>query len=137
MQNLKKIWLVNSKLLWGILQILTQALKNLKNLNFNELLLTKVYNVWANKKVQRSYVWLHWRLMQIFTRARSKVQKLGLLLGQFLCFFTTFDLIWPPFCPKDHTQLTFFLFDFQRNIFGDSININNLCCNSLVLKKSW
>ena len=25
--------------------------------------LTKVYNVWA-KKVQRSYVWWHWRLMQ-------------------------------------------------------------------------
>ena len=107
-QNLKRTWLVNSKLIWGIWRILTRALENLKNLNFNELLLTKVYNVWANKKVQRSYVWLHWRLMQIFTRARSKVQKLGLLLGEFLCFFTTFDLIWPTFCPKDHTQLTFF-----------------------------
>ena len=35
----------------------------LKNLHFNGLLLTKVYNVWA-KKVQRSYVWWHWRLMQ-------------------------------------------------------------------------
>ena len=45
------------------LMILTRALKNLKHLQFNGLLLTKVYNAWA-KKVQRSYVWLHWRLMQ-------------------------------------------------------------------------
>ena len=29
------------------LTILTRALKNLKNLHFNGLLLTKVYNVWA------------------------------------------------------------------------------------------
>ena len=50
MQNLKWIWLFNSKLIWGIWRILTWALKNLKNLNFNELLLTKVYNVWAKKK---------------------------------------------------------------------------------------
>ena len=63
MQNLKRNWLVSSKLTWGIWRILTRALENLKNLHFNELLLTKVYNVWA-KKVQRSYVWWHWRLMQ-------------------------------------------------------------------------
>ena len=37
--------------------------KNLKNLHFNGLILTKVYNVSA-KKVQRSYVWLHSRLIQ-------------------------------------------------------------------------
>ena len=49
MQYLKRTWLVNSKLIWGIWRILTQALENLKNLNFNELLLTKVYNVWAKK----------------------------------------------------------------------------------------
>ena len=63
MQKLKRNWLVSSKLTWGIWRILTQALKNLKNLHFNGLLLTKVYNVWA-KKVQRSYVWLHSRLIQ-------------------------------------------------------------------------
>ena len=40
-----------------------KALKNLKNLHFNGLPLTKVYNVWA-KKVQGSYVWWHWMLMQ-------------------------------------------------------------------------
>ena len=52
MQNLKRNWLVNSKLAWVIWWILSQALKNLKNLNFNELLLTKVYNVWAKKSTE-------------------------------------------------------------------------------------
>ena len=44
-------------------QILNWAFECLKNLHFNEILLTKVYNVWA-KKVQGSYVYWHWRLMQ-------------------------------------------------------------------------
>ena len=48
---------------WGIWRVLTWALKNLKYLHFNGLLLTKAYNVWA-KKVQRSYVWWYWTLMQ-------------------------------------------------------------------------
>ena len=47
--KLKRTWLVNSKLIWEIWQILTRPLENLKNLNLNELLLTKVY-VWAKKK---------------------------------------------------------------------------------------
>ena len=34
----------SSKLTWGIQQILTWVPKNLKNLDFNGLLLTKVYN---------------------------------------------------------------------------------------------
>ena len=42
---------------------MTRALKNLKNLQFNGLILTKVYNLSA-KKVQRSYAWLHSRLTQ-------------------------------------------------------------------------
>ena len=49
MQNLKRNWLVISKLTWGIWQILAQVLENLKNLHFNGLLLTKAYNVWAKK----------------------------------------------------------------------------------------
>ena len=59
----KKRWLVVSKLRERIWQILTWALESLKNLQFNGLLLTKVYNVWA-KKVQGNYVWWHWRLIQ-------------------------------------------------------------------------
>ena len=50
MENLKRNWLVVSKLTWGIWRILTRALENLKNLHFNGLLLNKVYNVWAKKK---------------------------------------------------------------------------------------
>ena len=43
MQNLKRNWLVVSKLTWRIWQILIRALKSLKNLHFNELLF------WAKK----------------------------------------------------------------------------------------
>ena len=46
-----------------IWRILTQVLKCLKNVHFNWLLLNKIYNVWA-KKVQKSYIWWHWGLMQ-------------------------------------------------------------------------
>ena len=49
MQNLKRKWLVVSKLTKGILQFLTPALDSLKKLHFNGLLLKKVYNVWAKK----------------------------------------------------------------------------------------
>ena len=52
MQNLKSNWLVSSKWTWGIWRILTQALENLKNLHFNGLLFTKVYNVWATKSTE-------------------------------------------------------------------------------------
>ena len=52
MQKLKRNWLVSSKLTWGIWQILTRALENLKNLHFNGLLLNKVYNVWAKKSIE-------------------------------------------------------------------------------------
>ena len=34
-----------------------------QKLHFNGLFFTKVYNAWA-KKVQRSYVWWHWRLVE-------------------------------------------------------------------------
>ena len=44
-----ELWLAVSKLTSGILQILTQALENLKTLYFNGLFLNKVYNVWAKK----------------------------------------------------------------------------------------
>ena len=55
-QNLKRTWLVSSKLIWGIWWILTRALKNLKNLNFNELFLTKAYNVWAKKSTEELFL---------------------------------------------------------------------------------
>ena len=52
---MKKNCLVVWKMIWEIWQIFIRAFENLKNLHFNELLLTKVYNVWA-EKVQMSYV---------------------------------------------------------------------------------
>ena len=54
--NLNRNWLVSSKLTWGIWRILTRALKNLKNVTFNGLLLNKMYNVWP-KKLHGIYVW--------------------------------------------------------------------------------
>ena len=37
-------------------------------------------------------------------------------------------------CPKSHTCFPCFA-DFHYNMLGNSININNLCCNPVVLKK--
>ena len=51
-QKLKRNWLVSSQLTWGIWRLLTQALKNIENLHFNGLLLTKAYNVWAKKRIE-------------------------------------------------------------------------------------
>ena len=62
-QKLKKNWLVVLKLTWGISQSLTEALESLKNVCFNWLSVTKVYNVWATK-VQRGYLSWHLRVMQ-------------------------------------------------------------------------
>ena len=66
-KHLKKNWLFVSKFLWRIWQILTWALKSLKNLYFNGLLLTNIHNVWA-KKVQMSYLSWHWKLTQKFKK---------------------------------------------------------------------
>ena len=69
-------------------------------------------------------------------RRGSKVLIMLLIEQQFdaaLCFFTTLYLIWPNFAPKRQHPLSFFV-DFQWNMLGDSININNLCCNPVVLK---
>ena len=52
MQNLKRNWLVSSKLTLGMWRILTRALENLKHLHFNGLLLAKVYNVWAKNCIE-------------------------------------------------------------------------------------
>ena len=83
MQNLKRNWLVVSKLTWGIWQILTRALENLKNFHFNALLLSKVYIAWA-KKVQMSYISSHWREIQNLERNLLVVSKLTCGIWQIL-----------------------------------------------------
>ena len=92
MQNLKKNWFVVSNMtrIWWIL---TWALESFKKSYFN-------YILFQLKKVQRSYLSWHWRVMQnlkknwlvvwkmtwgiwqIFTRAIESV-KIGTLMGSF------------------------------------------------------
>ena len=83
MKNLKMNWLVISKLMWEIWQILTQALGSLKNCHFNEFLLSKVYIVWA-KQVQRKYLSWNWRVIQTlrYLTCRFKIDMMN---------FTNFD----------------------------------------------
>ena len=64
-----------SILTWGIWWILTWELKNLKNLLFDWLLWSK-YITFELKKVQRSYVWWHWRLMQNLKENSLKLSKM-------------------------------------------------------------
>ena len=51
-----------------------------------------------------------------------------------LFFFTTSELIWPKFGPKDHTHFAFFVWFPMKYVRG-TININNLCCNPVVPEK--
>ena len=83
MQNLRRNWVVISKLTWGIWWILTQALESLKNVYFNVLLLSKVFIVWA-KKVQRSYLSGNWRGIQHLGKNRFNVSKLAQGIWQIL-----------------------------------------------------
>ena len=54
-----------------------------------------------------------------------------------LFVFLTTDLILAQILPQRPHALYFFLADFKWNMLGDSFNITNLCCNPLILKKSW
>ena len=65
MQNLKRNWLVVSKLARWIWGIFTWTFTSLKKLHFNGLLLNKLFYVWV-KNVQRSYVSWQRRVKQIF-----------------------------------------------------------------------
>ena len=89
-----------SKTQWGIWQILTQTLKNLKNVHCTGLLLTKVHNVWA-KKIYRQVMfdgtecWCKvWRKNDLYFQKRHRnlanfyqsmfgSLKIGTLIGSF------------------------------------------------------
>ena len=62
-KNAKRNWLVVSKLTQGIWWILTWELESLKIYTLLGCFWPNYIYVWA-KKVQRSYVWLHSRLIQ-------------------------------------------------------------------------
>ena len=83
MQSLERNWLVVSKLTWGIWQILTRAIKILKNFHFNGLLLSKVYIIWV-KKVQRSHLSWHWSVMQSLEKNWLNASKLTWGIWQIL-----------------------------------------------------
>ena len=75
------------------------ALKSLKNLHFNGILMTNAYNVWA-KKVQRSYLSEHWRLMQNFKKKNLWFRKWHEEFGKFSSENlkgSKFGLWWDPF----------------------------------------
>ena len=63
----------------------------------------------------------------------KKTHRNTSFLVYFITRLTKFD---PNFSPKT-TPTLLFLADFQYNMLGDLININDLCCNPVVLKKSW
>ena len=101
MQNLMKSWLVVSKMtrIWWIL---TRALKSLTNLHFDWFLLCKVFNVWP-KKVQRSYLSWHWRVMQNLKKNWLVVWKMT--WGIWQIFIRTLESVkigtfMRSFCPK-------------------------------------
>ena len=75
MKNLERNRLAVSKLTWEIWQILIRALKSLTKFHFNWLLLSKVYIV-SDKKVQRSYLPWHWRVMQNLKKTWLVVWKM-------------------------------------------------------------
>ena len=107
MQNLKRNWLVISKLT-GIWWILTQALESLKNFHFNVLLLSKVYIVWAKKyrgvifhETEQGYkIWtgidssfrnLHQEFDKIWLE-HSKVSKIFISVGSYWAKYILFEL---------------------------------------------
>ena len=62
----------------------------------------------------------------------GKTHRNTSFIGFFSQHWTYFG---PNFAPKTPPTLLF-LADFQWKMLGDTININNLCCNPVVLKKS-
>ena len=64
MQSLKKNWLLVPKMTWRIWWILMRAWKS-ENLHSDVLLLSIAYKVSA-KKVPKSYLSWHWRMIQTF-----------------------------------------------------------------------
>ena len=53
----------------------------------------------------------------------------------FACFFHNIGPNLTQIVPLKPHPLSFFFAEFQWNMLGDSIKINNFCCNPVVLKK--
>ena len=87
MQKLKRTLFVNSKLTWGIWWIFTRAL--LMSCFWPKYIMFKL------KKVSRSYVWLHWRLMQNLKENWLVISKIAWRILQiFVHKLKNRDFIW-------------------------------------------
>ena len=107
-QNLKRNWLVISKLTWGIWWILTRAVESSKNFHFNVLLLTKHIlfelkkyrgvNFHKNEggyKIWRGTVlpFQNWhKEFDKFWSEHSKVSKVFTLMGSFWAKYILLEL---------------------------------------------
>ena len=69
MQSLRKNWLLVSNVTWGIWWTLMQAVASLKICNLMCYFCRK-YIMFETKKIQRSYVSWHWRMMQNLRKNR-------------------------------------------------------------------
>ena len=76
MQNLKRNWLVISKLTWWIWRVLNPACESLKIFNLMCSFWAK-YIYFQAEKVQRSYLSRNWRGIQHSERNRLVVSKLA------------------------------------------------------------
>ena len=85
---------------WGIWQILTRALKNLKNFHFKGLLLTKVYNIWAKKSTED--------LCLMVLNMDVKFER------KMTCAFKN-DMTWHISVEKQSTAFFFFFFFFTAH----------------------
>ena len=101
-KNWRRNELVVLKLTWRIWRISTGVLKGLKDLYYNGLLVTNVYNFWT-KKVQRSYLSWYWRVMQNLKNNWLLVWKMASEVCQ---IFTTalesvkFEILMGSLCPN-------------------------------------
>ena len=105
---MKRNWLAISKLTWGIWETLIRALEILKNVDFNVLLLSKVYIVCAKKcrwvishEIEYGYkIWTgielsfqNWQKeFDKFWPEHSKVSKTSTLMGSFWAKYILFEL---------------------------------------------
>ena len=74
MQNLKENWLVACKMTENFVNFHASSQKS-ENLHFDELFLSKAYKV-LDEKLQKSYVWWHWRVMQSLKKNWLLVPKM-------------------------------------------------------------
>ena len=138
MQNLEWNWLVISKLTWRIWQILTQALKSLKNFHLNRLLVWAKYILFDVKKykgvifhdieewckMRRGIDWsfqIWHEEFDNFWPEHSKVSKIFTLMGSFWGKYMLFEL--------NNTGELFFMTLKSDAKFGEKLT----CCFKIVM----